>query len=829
MAFSLLSRLRYLVLKNNNFSVFPDVLTIMPSLEILDISRNKIKRLPSEPGSLVNLRVFSLAKNKLHRLPPYLARFRQLSILKVDQNPLEWPPPLVLETPKNLDEPHVMSEWIRRLQTWLEDHSTGVGERKDSDDSVLSDQGKDYSFSPRSYLDPFVSRAARKGISRSPSRSPEASISPRDESALTNGAAHTNHTRLPSQPNGASGSRVPLRAPSVKKSLPDLRPTRLQLPNGSHRAATASADHLPSMHRPFHSITDDPVSASPISIDRPIPSMDTERNSYFRRLSTLSAATISKAIPEALLTVVDAVRGILFALSQIYQTLQHYTVYAIDERLSAVLQKVLGPASTYMSQLIQALDRFDSVSRRALPIPSICRAVVESCRDNVTVFSKAVGMLALQLKVLAKHDDVRYTRQMLMVLYCAMAEIAAAWQSMRSQIDAVRPYLWDARPPLSSKSYGSKTPTLRTTASADKPRPPASAPPTASPTFPPLQETPSRAHLRTTATQRSLDLGKSHISRRHAGSFSLKDVQIGKMLPSYVDVPPPPFPPALNGGAFQHSTPTQPVRTMRRLVLPLGQQGHDLQIGSHSRQGSQSSLLAPSNSSPQLGGNLSGSSTLVDKEVIGAMKAAVEAAPEIWQLMDEMLASEDSHAGEGSKSGGREEFREMLARAKDVTERLRQSIAAVQEVAHSHAVDGKALHDDAHIFVKTVIQLSNVLKTRGTTVPPPSSSSTPPSVPRPGAAATVQPNLGSSSALSSTLRTKMVRLTNATQEFVMLLHVSSFSPAPTPGLRSYSPMVGIGAHASPLPTPLPAMEDGRLGSNLSRARSANPPAGSKLL
>ena len=29
----------------------------MPSLEILDISRNKIKRLPSQPGSLINLRV----------------------------------------------------------------------------------------------------------------------------------------------------------------------------------------------------------------------------------------------------------------------------------------------------------------------------------------------------------------------------------------------------------------------------------------------------------------------------------------------------------------------------------------------------------------------------------------------------------------------------------------------------------------------------------------------------------------------------------------------------------------------------------------------------
>jgi hypothetical protein len=30
----------------------------MPSLEVLDIGRNKVKKLPSEPGTLVNLRVW---------------------------------------------------------------------------------------------------------------------------------------------------------------------------------------------------------------------------------------------------------------------------------------------------------------------------------------------------------------------------------------------------------------------------------------------------------------------------------------------------------------------------------------------------------------------------------------------------------------------------------------------------------------------------------------------------------------------------------------------------------------------------------------------------
>ena len=93
--------------------------------------------------------------------------------------------------------------------------------------------------------------------------------------------------------------------------------------------------------------------------------------------------------------------------------------------------------------------------------------------------------------------------------------------------------------------------------------------------------------------------------------------------------------------------------------------------------------------------SVSGTSTLVDKEVIDAMKVAVEAAPEIWSLMDEMLDAEGVDA--------EDDFREVLARAKDVTARLSSSIATVQEgqgVPHLQVVDGKALHDDAHLFVK---------------------------------------------------------------------------------------------------------------------------------
>lgn len=69
----------------------------------------------------------------------------------------------------------------------------------------------------------------------------------------------------------------------------------------------------------------------------------------------------------------------------------------------------------------------------------------------------------------------------------------------------------------------------------------------------------------------------------------------------------------------------------------------------------------------------------------------------------------------------------------------------------------------------------------------------------------------------------MVALTNATQEFVMLLHVSSFSPAPTP--RPYSPMVGA---MPPQSAVAPVAEDDKLVASFSRSRGPLPHMHSRL-
>ncbi|EEB96711.1 hypothetical protein MPER_04110, partial [Moniliophthora perniciosa FA553] len=247
--------------------------------------------------------------------------------------------------------------------------------------------------------------------------------------------------------------RVPVSA-DRKKSLPDLRTAKLNFtkktPDLPDRRPAAlaranfteeypmpsplsqrqdSGSSLSSGSRHINKVFGkDYVQTSPT---RAVPSMAFERNSYFRRLSTLPL-NASNNIPMPLLDLTDAARSILFAVCQIYQTLEHYTLQALDDRLSSVLKKVLHPASADMMQFINSLDRFDAMSRKMVPPPAW---------THVAVFGKAVGVSAHQLKVIVNADDVRYLRQLVLNLYGATAEITLAWQSMLPQIEAAKTLL----------------------------------------------------------------------------------------------------------------------------------------------------------------------------------------------------------------------------------------------------------------------------------------------------------------------------------------------------------------------------------------------------
>lgn len=232
-----------------------------------------------------------------------------------------------------------------------------------------------------------------------------------------------------------------------------------------------------------------------------------DRNSgaYFRRLSMLPVSTISKAVPTTLLSFADAIRGILFSLSQIYSSLRQFVVFASQDRLPAPIARLMGVADGSMSELINALDRFDSLSRRGTPSSAIIRNIFVTCKDSVSTFVKLVAALHPQLKSLLATADARYTRTLLLMLYGSMGEISNSWSAVSPFIEEMAAIVEDPSPATAAL----QAPLAASSAS-------------------------SSSTSTSTAKRGGVSKGLSRVrskTRRHAGSFSVEDVQLGAELP----------------------------------------------------------------------------------------------------------------------------------------------------------------------------------------------------------------------------------------------------------------------------------------------------------
>ncbi|KAG0143701.1 hypothetical protein CROQUDRAFT_660877 [Cronartium quercuum f. sp. fusiforme G11] len=282
-----------------------------------------------------------------------------------------------------------------------------------------------------------------------------------------------------------------------------------------------------------------------------------DRNSgaYFRRLSMLPASTISKEVPIPLLKLVDAIRGILFSLSQIYAALKQFVVFATQDRLPGALSRVMSAADDSMSRLINSLDRFDSSTRRSQPEGEVVQEVLVCCRDNVTVFGKLVHVLSIQLKVLTGSADVRYSRTLLLTLYGATAEIAMSWSAITPLVDDVVK-LSKVRDPVSTRALQREGPSKKVNDRLEASASPHSDLSTlddhqgndqdihlpkidqsSSDSAPPFQSPSSTNFINGLTRSVALSSSLSTVGtnrpkgRRHAGSFSVEDVQLGAILP----------------------------------------------------------------------------------------------------------------------------------------------------------------------------------------------------------------------------------------------------------------------------------------------------------
>ncbi|KAG8829837.1 RAM signaling network component [Serendipita sp. 399] len=780
-SFNLLWRLRYLNLRSNALLHFPEVLSEMRSLEILDLSRNKIKSFPVSPGMLINIRVLHLGRNQIEALPTYFPNFRELNLLKIENNPIMWPPPHVLKATGSVSANDVdPQKWVHTIQGWIRDHLARQ-DRVNPDDRRTDSRAEAYeSRYPIHDRTPSVESVGSQTSNYSHFSIPD---SPKDHRTLNRLLAPDGLDGYSSSDRSTSvdGHSVLLphsRNPSLtiskksnlnpKKSLPDIRsmrsaadrrakgrPVPLEAPPIQHQISLSKGSVSDTGHtiRPSARTT---VRESDEPENMQLPAMDVERNSYFRRMSTLPASTISKAVPKCLLVTVDAARGILFALSQVYSALRHYIVFAINDRLAGVLNKVLDPASQYLARLITALDRFDALCRSGTPRPAACRGVLESCRDNINVFIKVVGVLGIQLKVLAGSDDVRYTRTLMLMLYGSMGELSNSWNSMVPHIEEVRNLVRDE--PYSSSHNNSfslaslRSPQMILEMGEGE-----------------LSEASLRSQI--SAVPRPRTATSARRQQRGGGSYSEIDVQIGKDLPiahSNTVLPLNIKRPSETSKNLRRDLERRPNGSPRlNQPFALGASMHSPSLSSsshgHGNSTSDGGDVAIANGVTVLS---SDKDKLVDESMLNAMKEATDLALSVWKQVEDLF--ESTNAGPIIP-------RDYLMRAREVTMSLQSNIrvvlegtdgdiyaSALWEGANTFSKVSKAVRSsvpslsDAQIAINNVQDVTNVLML----------------VKKTCTEQRIQ--------LKSSLRTDLQKLSRLTQEFVTFLGFSSFAAGKPP-------------------------------------------------
>ena len=225
---------------------------------------------------------------------------------------------------------------------------------------------------------------------------------------------------------------VPMHTETPRSGLRKLNLPTVGATQAAADAAVAAMNSPPSFSRGDRSVS---------SLTEPEPA-DTERTRYFRRLSALPFALPHvPTMPKPVLKFVDATRGVLFSLSQIYAAIAQYTAVCTDERLVAHFQRVLGIANKAMSVLIGALDRLDASERTAVPESAVVRHVLEACHEALRAFRRAATMLHMQLPQLGQSVDLRFSRTLVLLLYGSVAELRNSAQLMAPQVAEVIPFL----------------------------------------------------------------------------------------------------------------------------------------------------------------------------------------------------------------------------------------------------------------------------------------------------------------------------------------------------------------------------------------------------
>lgn len=216
----------------------------MTSLEILDVSRNKIKSIPAKIANLTSLKVLAIAKNKIEELPVCLGDINSLQVLKLDGNQLVFPPPEVCTIKDNAPSPANENERdaviATQVKRFMRQHMASKERQRAELERLRVESSGDESWTESNPETPRPSKRANGG--RFPVRPSLSNID-----GFSEGKADSPGIPAPPIPT-RSHFRIPSTASNGGTKRPPISP--LVLTNGSNeRNRSQSEGSGPSTHR----------------------------------------------------------------------------------------------------------------------------------------------------------------------------------------------------------------------------------------------------------------------------------------------------------------------------------------------------------------------------------------------------------------------------------------------------------------------------------------------------------------------------------------------------------------------------------------------------
>ncbi|KAH0565846.1 hypothetical protein GP486_000769 [Trichoglossum hirsutum] len=422
----------------------------IPFLEILDISRNKLRVLPPEISNLTSLKVLSIHKNRIERLPQCLGDINSLQVLKLDNNPIVFPPREVLEA-KELDIPSTATtnerdalftaHLKRYLKQYVEKPETGEsGEESSSDGTaelaepmrpmkrvasgrfpIKVTSGNNASNDSRSSVlqrpPPVPQRSHARILSQQSSafRRPGLSALPNGNERLRSNS----ESILANRANRQKRMGIITRKTSDLGTVDEGRLARLSHYRGLSHGSLMQVNSRSGNGSGGNS------SSSPVS------PTEVERNKghYVRRLSSLPEYKRESHSPDA---VVEGAKGILYALFQVHPHISNLisVVRDVNSKRSS-LERVFYNAATHVDELDRELHIYDTHAEEDEDMLNRTNdGVRRACITCVMAYQHVGMLLQRNVSKIILHGDQRYVRTLLLLVYGSLLEVRNACFSL---------------------------------------------------------------------------------------------------------------------------------------------------------------------------------------------------------------------------------------------------------------------------------------------------------------------------------------------------------------------------------------------------------------